>query len=84
VLYWTDREDEAEKEFRKAISLQPDVPLFYCNLGDAVARLNRLDEARERGALAKGRFYLERAARIDPSDARVRRALAAIRVEPPT
>src|SRR5262249_43938162 len=45
ILRSTNRHQDAEREFRLALALWPDLPLFHCQLGDVLMRLRREAEA---------------------------------------
>jgi len=58
VLYRQDRLEEAMKQVREAIRLNPDIPNYYCNLGE-MERLSKNPDA--------AKTALERAIALDPN-----------------
>lgn len=69
IYYDQQRYDAAADAFRRAIALSPNDGLLHGNLGDALARLGRRDEARDAYAEAARLDHARLA--VDPNDASV-------------
>ncbi|MDQ7778521.1 MAG: tetratricopeptide repeat protein, partial [Planctomycetota bacterium] len=70
LLYREKKEDEALKEFQKAIELDPRLQRAYLAIADILGKGNKKDEAREQ---------LRRALEVDPDSAEAERARQMLR-----